>query len=68
MAAISSKKAYSLQSAMLLPLLDMLTSQQVGLPQDNAGVIVNPKGGMKGTGLVAKSCVCLLADPVVVIG
>ena len=49
-------------------MVDMLTSQQVDLPQDNAGVIVNPKGGMKGTGLVTKSCVCLLTDPVVVIG
>ena len=49
-------------------MLDMLTSQQVDLPQDNAGVIVNPKGGMEGTGLVAKSCVCLLTDSVVVIG
>lgn len=32
-------------------------------PQDNAGVIVNPKGEMKGsaiTGPVAKECVCAL--------
>ena len=53
-------------------MLDMLTSRPVDLPQDNAGVsYCEPEGGMKGlaiTGLVAKECVCLLTDPVVVIG
>lgn len=40
-----------------LLLLDLTMSSQ-----DNAGVIVNPKGEMKGsaiTGPVAKECVCL---------
>ena len=52
-------------------MLDMLTSRLVDLQQDHAGVVVNPKGGMKGlaiTGLVAQVCVCLLTDLVVVIG
>ena len=44
-------------------MLDMLTSRQVDLPQDSAGVsYCEPEGGMKGlaiTGLVAKECVCL---------
>ena len=43
-------------------MLDMLTSQLVGLPQDNAGVVVNPKGEVKGsaiTGPVAKEWVFL---------
>ena len=53
-------------------MLNMLTSQLVDLPQDNVGVsYCEPKGGMKGlaiAGLIAKECICLLTDPVVVIG
>lgn len=43
-------------------MLDMLTSRLVDLPQDNASVVVNPKGEVQGsaiTGHVAKEWVCL---------
>ena len=54
----------SLSECPALTMLDMLTSQSqsvVDLSQDNASIIMNPKGEMKGsaiTGLVAKEYIC----------